>query len=1214
MRIVRFVLCVAAMLAVPVSLFAQAGATGSILGTVTDSTGAVIPGANVTVTNAATNVSNKTVSSSSGDYNVPSLIPGLYRVTVEATGFSKSVTTGIVLAVDQKVRVNAVMKAGAVTSTVTVSAQAVTLDTDSEAQSQLLTQRQVTGLPLNGRNFMQLLLLTPGAVTVGGEQGTMRQGEGNAMSVNGGRPEGNNYTLDGLVNTDPALVTPAVIPSIDALQEFQVQSGAYSAEYGYSASQVNLVTRSGGNALHGAFFEFDRNDALDAKPFYTDYDIIQNGGKATTLPTLRQNQFGYVLDGPVYIPKVYNGHDKTFFLANYEGWRIHNGQSIRATIPSPAILAGNFDGEMTNYSDAKGKIIGHGVLPAVGTTQCDNNLSNGLNCMPVDPMTGQPFMGNTIPSAQITSRLAQVVTSSKLAPTFFPTATVSGQPEGVNNFQQNAAYPLVTNQQTYRVDQNLGRLGSVFGRGTYSTFSNSILYNTSSLEYGIETQYEKQKNWEVSHTINIGKSAVNNFRFGYLDAQAPEGAPPPSSNVVSALAETGVFTKFSPLQLTWPTVNLTSFSAFGGPVNAYTGSDAPAWEFADDFSWVHGKHTIGFGFDYRHYHLLRNLDDDFLGDWTFASNSILNNGDNCPNPSVSVTLNGTTQTGPICGTGNAVADMLLGYYSGESNFVPGPLSPSNTAGNPQDHVFNYVGPYFEDDWKPTPKLTVNLGLRWDFRAATYEAKNHFFWLDAQNPYGGLCFADPALKTGGQYAVVSTGTGYNNYPILRYCGSVPRPGQKTPFAPRLGFAYRLNNKTVIRAGAGIFFDSYEGREIDDSADIYPYAIRLALAPSGQPSNPKLTNDLFPASYGQLGPFPVSTLSFVAVIESNNPIDPYVESANLSIERQIAPNTKLELSYVGTHSLHLLDRHDIAQPYQIAAADLPYCQVDPKDATHNCPTFTRLPYQNFSNVYINSDFSGYSHYNAGNVKLDRNTGGLALTAVYTWAKSMDDKSAAAGIGATGSGFQGFMNNHDPSLDYGPSDFNVGQRFVASYVYSLPIGRGKAVLNNPNRGLDEIAGGWQLSGITTFQKGFPYSITASDVNGLNATFFQRANYTPGCDIHAATSGFKRINTACFTQPAAGTFGNTGRNAFTQPGINNWDMGLQKSFQIYERARFDFKFDTFNTFNHHQYNVNVGALAGAGSGGGSAIGNGITSPVFGDIQNSSPARIVQLSGKITF
>jgi hypothetical protein len=249
MRIVRLILGFAALLAVPVSLFSQAGATGSILGAVTDSTGAVIPGAQVTVTNTATNVSAKTVSSSSGDYSVPSLIPGPYRVTVEASGFAKSVTTGIVLAVDQKIRVDAVMKAGAVTSTVTVSAQAVTLDTDSESQSQLLTQRQVTELPLNGRNFMQLLLVTPGAVTVGGEQGTMRQGEGNAISLNGGRPEGNNYTLDGLVNTDPSLVTPAVIPSIDALQEFQVQSGAYSAEYGYSASQVNLVTRSGGNAL-----------------------------------------------------------------------------------------------------------------------------------------------------------------------------------------------------------------------------------------------------------------------------------------------------------------------------------------------------------------------------------------------------------------------------------------------------------------------------------------------------------------------------------------------------------------------------------------------------------------------------------------------------------------------------------------------------------------------------------------------------------------------------------------------------------------------------------------------------------------------------------------------------------------------------------------------------------------------------------------------------
>ena len=249
----------------------------------------------------------------------------------------------LALGSDQKARVNVSLKAGAVSTTVEVNATAVNLDTDTSALSQLVSQKQVEELPLNGRNFLQLLLIGAGAVTVGGEQGTMRQGQGNAISINGGRPEGNNYTLDGLINTDTALVTPAVILSQDAIQEFKVESGTYSAEYGYSASQINIVSKGGTNQLHGTLFEFNRNDAFDAKPFPTYTDVL--AGTPTDLPELRQNQFGFVVSGPVYIPKVYDGRNKTFFMANYEGWRIINGARVNYTMPNPAILQGDFSGE-----------------------------------------------------------------------------------------------------------------------------------------------------------------------------------------------------------------------------------------------------------------------------------------------------------------------------------------------------------------------------------------------------------------------------------------------------------------------------------------------------------------------------------------------------------------------------------------------------------------------------------------------------------------------------------------------------------------------------------------------------------------------------------------------------------------------------------------------------------------------------------------------------
>ena len=1229
MRTNRLALCLIVLLLMTGRLFAQAGATGTILGTVTDSSGAIIPNVRVTVTNTATNVSFRTVTSSAGDYYAPSLNPGTYKVAAETKGFEKSVTTGFVLAVDQKVRIDLAMKPGAVTDTVEVTAQAVELDTDSASLSQLVSTQQVEELPLDGRNFVQLLFLGAGAVTIGGEQGTMRQGEGNAISINGGRPEGNNFTLDGLVNTDQAMETPAVILSQDAIQEVKVESGIYPAEYGFSASQVNVVSKGGTNKVHGTVFESDRNNAFDAKPFATSTNYIT--ATPTANPILKLNQFGFVADGPVWLPKIYDGRNKTFWMANYEGWRMNNGTRLSESVPNTAMLGGDFSAETypalaTTTVNGNAVPLPGGPLPAYGTTQCTALLSLGYNCMPVDPSTGQAFPNNVVPSSDFTSRIGQVAVANG----FWGAPTVANQPEGVTNFIQNIPGPLHQNQQTYRGDQNLGKLGSVFGRFTYSDYVNEANYNSGSAVLGLEEYFEQGKSWEVSHTINLGQKNVNNFRFGYLSANAPEGAAAPPASVVSALGETGVFTTFSALQLSWPNVSPSQYATGGGPGNAYSGSFIPEWEFADSFTSVHGRHTLGFGIDYRHWTITRNLDDDFLGTWSFSSSLIQTNseaitsaagsGSSCPNP-----------TG-LCGTGNAIADMMLGYYSGESNFVPGPLSPTNTAGNPQTHIYNYLAPYAEDDWKITPKLSMNIGLRWDYRAATSEQHNHFFWLDTQNSQGGLCYADPQLTTDG----VAPGVGINGVsPILRYCGSVPRPGPKTPFAPRFGLNYRLDDKTVVRGGYGIFFTSYEGREIDDSADIYPYSERFNLNPTTQNGldQYKLSNSLFP-SYTSLGPFPESTLSFIAVIESENPLDPYVQSWTLSVERELAKNTTLEVNYVGTTGIHLLNRHDIAQQLDIPAASLGLCsQQDANGIYYNafgdaalglsaiapCSIASRLPYPNFNGTYIDSDFHGYSHYNAGNVKFEHRAGDLAVTSVFTWAKSMDNKSATAGAGASATGYEGFMDNSRPNLDYGKSDFDVPFRFVSSYVYQLPIGRGKAIAGGVNRLADEAIGGWQLTGIATFQQGFPYEVTAPDINGITGSGGMRANQTSGCSLHDNTyagslAHFSRLNMACFTGPSFGTYGTTGRNILTQPGIDDFDMGFGKAFGLGEKAKFVFKADAFNVFNHHQYAGDVGGLLVAGSGGNQSVCANVGSSNCGLITGASSSRIWQFGGKIQF
>ncbi len=1184
--------------------FGQVGATGTVLGTVTDSTGAVLPNVKVTVTNTATNAAFNTESNSAGDYNAPSLPPGSYTASAEMAGFAKTVKGPFTLTVDQKYRADLSLKPGAVSETLTVAAQNVTLDTDTASLSQEMSGEQVADLPLNGRNFMQLLLVGAGAVTVGGEQGTMRQGEGNAVSINGGRPEGNNYTLDGLVNTDQAMMTPAVVLSQDAIGEFKVQSGIYPAENGFGASQINIVSKGGTNSLHGAIYESNRNNAFDSSPFPTATDII--AGVKTSNPVLQLNQFGFVASGPVYIPKIYNGRNKTFWMANYEGWRMNNGARVENVNPTPAELGGDFSA--TTVPAVTG--FPGGPLPAYGTPACTAVQNAGYDCLPADPTTGLNDWGTHVPAAFQTARVGLVAVANG----FWSTPNVANTPEGTTNFITNIPGPLTMNQQTYRGDQLLGKYGSVFGRYTHAYYNNHTQYNSGSINYGIEEYIQTEDAWEISHTISLGANNVNNFRFGKLRAQAPEGSAAPPASVVSALGLTGTFTTFTALQETWPNVafGTGSFASGGGPVNSYSGSDNPNWEFADSFTTVHGKHTIGLGIDFRRWHLIRNLDDDFYGDYTFSGKTAPKNFLTCTNPASAI--NGGQ---PLCGTGNAVADMLTGYYNAVGGFVPGPLSPKTYAGNSQNHVFQYLGPYAEDDWKLTQKLSLNYGLRWDYRYAAYEASNHFFWLDVTNPQGGLCYADPQLTTDG----VAPGVGIQGGPILRYCGKYPHPGPKTPFAPRIGVNYRVDDKTVVRGGYGIFYDSFEGREIDDSADIYPYSIRNNLTPTTVAGTPKLTNQLFP-TYTTLGPFPETSLSFIAVIESENPLDPYVNSWTLSVERELARNTTLEVNYIGTKSVHLLDRRNISQPYQVPAASVAFCQAtDPVTGAYinlsqaPCTTVSRLPYANFNGYYIDSDFHGYANYNAANIKFEHRAQNLAATAIFTWARSLDDKSAAAGVGATGAGYQGFEYNHNPQLDYGPSDFDVDKRFVASYVYQLPFGRGQKYGGAVNRVENLAIGGWQVTGITTFQTGFPYTIQGNDIQSVLGSNFPHANFVPGCNIKSnLTARFQRINTACFTQPGLGVYGDIGRNTLRQPGINNWDMGVGKNFLITERVRFLFKADAFNAWNHHQYAGDVGGLLVAGSGGNAAIDSNVNDSKFGLITLSSKSREFQFSGKITF
>ena len=1124
-------------------LIAQTGGTGSILGSVKDSSGAVIPNATVVVINTATGVKSTAITTSAGEYTVLSLIPGQYSVLAESPGFAKEQVTGITLVVAQQARVNLTLKPGSANATVTVTAESVQLDTDNAAISQLVSAEQVTDLPLNGRNFFDLLFIGAGAVQTGGEQ-SGHPGAGAAISINGSRPESNSYLLDGILNTDQTVNVPSNVLSIDAIEQFKVLSETYSAQYGLGANQISVVSKSGTNDFHGAVFEFDRNDAFDAKNYFQG---------TTSNPKLRYNQFGFVVDGPVRIPWLYNGKDRTFFMANYEGWRVNAGAGTGyTTVPTPAELEGNFSTPVT------------------------------------DPLTGMPFPGGngyaSIIPAERFSRLANVTISNG----FIPAPNCSGcGGNAKNNYTFPSSTTLSSNQQTYRIDQDMHKWGRLFGRGTYSTYDPFGTGGVSGPVSGSGTA-GINTNWAAGHTISIGPHIVNQFIMGLMDSYLVNFGYPVSASIQTALGFSGVFDNLTPQQRSYPTIgfgnqNGEQLGTFGGANNAYTYSDNPMWQFSDALSFIHGAHTLTVGGDYKRWTLYRNNASNFLGQYTF------NDG---------------------VASGNQFADFLLGYYSAANGFLPGPFGLPDSAGNLHDYKFSYYATFLQDDWKVNSNLTLNLGLRWDLRPVPYDAHNRLSWRDVDNNLGGLCIADPSLVTNG---VAPPGNGY-----YRYCGTNhPGKNELYDFAPRAGGAYRIDNKTVARAGFGLIWDGIEGREMDDSGDIYPYVSRQNLGQTSGQASYQTTDQLWP-NFNTIQEVTPAANTFIAVIISEKPKNPYVTQWSLSVERELARNTTLEVNYIGNKGSRLLSRQNINQA--ILLSNMTACYTTP--VPDSCQPSNRRPYPNFV-TYIDSSWIGHSNYNALNLKFERRSRELALTSIYTWAKNLDDKSSAASAGSEAQGWNGYLNNHDPELDYGRSDFNVGQRFVTSLVYDLPVGRGKQFASQVNPVVNAVIGGWETTGIATFQQGFPTTIQcydydpASGVGGLldigTGFGINRCNHAgdPKKLKWTLKSSDFAANNALFADPTPGTFGSSARNVVNAPGIENFVIGLYKNTDITEHARFQLRFEAFNAFNHPQFNADPN---GGFAGGGSSVNNVRDSGQLGLIGAAAPARVLQISGKFIF
>lgn len=1093
----------------PLAAFGQ-GAVGSIVGTAKDSSGALVRDASVTVTDVATNVSQKTRTNSAGEFSVRFLKPATYRVTVEAQGFSKAEVDSVTVQVDQIARADVALKTGQVNSTVSVSASAVSLDTDSATVGQVITERQVLDLPLNNRDFTNLLLLSPGAITTGvNEVGPT----GSTLSVSGARTTSNGYLIDGLTNTDAIWDLRAVFLSLDAVQEFKQQATTYSAEYGGAATQINLSTKSGTNSLHGTLFEFNRNNAYDARSFFDTPGV--------SLPPLRQNDYGYSLGGPVYLPKLYNGRNRSFFFANFERLKATTSQTIHPLTPT----ASDFQGVIAS------------TVPVL------------------DPLTGQPFpqdqSGNYVIPKNRWSRLATV--ASAVPGRYFPVPGAY-DPNTGGNAVAVISSPADQRQQTYRFDQTLTSKDQMFARFTLTNFTNTTDGNTP---YGNAIAGITSQSWVVGQTHTFNANLLNQVSFGWLAyANTGYGQPAPSAD----LAALGLQNTYPISGASFPALQFgAAFSLAGGADNTPGFGKEQIWNFSDSLSWLHGRHNITTGFFGSIDYSIFSASTNPLGVYSFDGT-------------------GTAPAGAVPTSGNTYADFLLGDITSGSAGIPTPYSAAKPFAEYVDH--NKFAIFVNDTWKVLDSLTLNVGMRYDYQGVPYEENNHWFWRDVTAPGGALCTADKSL--------ISSGVGGTLY---KYCGrTTVNPSPKTPFAPRFGFAFRPfpTGNTVVRGGYGIFFDQYQLTEFS-SGGLYPYTETYN-------SSHQFSDTLFP-TIPPASPVTSQDLGFVAVLQPPVAKNPYIQSWSLSVQQALLSNTKLDVAYVGSKGTSLETRVIPSQPTS-------YDPTDPASTypLYNFGTFGQDGTPFAPGEVIEGIFGAKSNYNSLQVSLDRRTKDTAMLAAFTWGSAMDTASSQAGAGLDFTAWAGPMDSHDINRDYSKSSYDVNKRFVLSYVYQLPFGRGEHFASGVNSVTNVLIGGWQVNGIYQVQTGTPFSVLAVDLGGALQTVGQRPNQV-GSPYPA---GFKKsykewYDINAYTQPAMGVFGTVGRNSIRAAGINNFDASLFKNFSLYERLRFQFRVEAFNALNHTQFGAPPYGLVG--------------NPSQATINTTlNPGRIIQLGGKLIF
>ena len=1083
--LVSFVMALAVLLG-PESLLHAQDTTGSISGTVTDTTGAIVAGATVVAHRMDTNADTQTTTSSDGTYSFNLMPPAVYRITVTESGFKSFQQDNLTLTINERAQANATLEVGATDQKVTITAAPPTIQTQDSSVGLVVDAATIVNTPLNGRlNITGLLALAPGIQNAGAQDQIPIYGI--TPSVGGASPYGSiGFSLDGATNTSVFLQRGyGEYPPLDGLQEFKTITTGAAAEF-TQPTQIVVLSRGGANAFHGTLVYFNRNRFLAAKQYFAG---------SLPLPKYNRNEFGGNFSGPIVIPHLYNGRDKSFFFFNFERFTRRQANTINTLVPTLKERAGDF-------SEAPAAIY--------------------------NPFTGQPFAGNSIAGSINAVSLA-------LQNALFPLPNVAGAAFGKNNLVQNLPLIENANRYSFRIDHQLTQKDHLSGSFLAGLFGPNNATGTTSLFGGMAGIGEHNLNTIVNWTHTFSPSLISQLTASYihepifrtpqnyqtnfqaiipgLPTQPIEGAPQLSITNIASVSEAGSRDLDQTIQLNY--IMTKSLRA----------------------------HNIKFGVT-----VLRS------NHWNTAAIAPQRG---------SYQFTGTYTNNPATKTGGvAYADFLLGY--------PLQTQVSNPAVATVRFLQTQYGGFVQDDWRATPRLTINAGIRYDFQ------------YQEDNPYGLNALYVPSLKSivvfanqmpaavqPGVAAVVPVVLAKNvGLPskAFGYLGQDPNN-----IAPRFGFAYQVAQSTVIRGAFGIFFDLLPTDDtiapMSQGLPFYAtqtFASTSSTVPSLSMSNP------FPSGAGAVSANPNA-------VAEHSPVTPYEEQYNLTLEHQLPKGVGFRIGYVGLRNLKQNNFHGSGGVFPDLNA------VTPAPGAVQA----RRPVQPFGSISLELDPIFSSTMNSFQAGLHKQySSGLTVNAEYEWIRVL--------------GNENFQNSLTTNDSYGNISGIRPQQLVVSYSYDLPFGRGKYLFGKSNGLADRVIGGWVLSGISTFQTGQPFSVSASagptgDVGG-------RANVVPGQPLYPAKRSISEwFNPAAFVKAPLYTYGTSAYDMLWGPGYQNWDASIAKRTKLTEGSHLELRLDAFNVFNHPQFSNPNASVSNAGN--------------VGTITGTAgTSRTLQLGGKFQF